>query len=474
LTSIREWATNPASPQVLWLTDVAGAGKSTIAKHLSEEWRREGRLGGCFFFDKNREDTRSMRRFCETVAYQVADIRPALRSAVLCGIKELSPPLPLSSFADKLQKMIIESMKGTNLVLVIDALDECDKDERGFMLRKLLPSLSQAPLTKILITSRPESDLVHHLSSYRSNTNSLHDADLQSNQADISKFVEDQMRTLVQSSTLTQTDVKLLAQRVNCLFILASTACKAIQFFPDPLAMLNTLLNPRSNVLTGINELYATILEKSFDCSQVKGDMASQARANIVQVLKAILAAYVPLDIATIDSILGIRTTRHIVKSLSSVLDVTGDGPVHILHPTFREFLEDKNVAKEFHVDISDAHKRVAVGCLAVMKAKLEFNICQFESSFNLNRSIDDLKDRIPKELQYACVYWPDHVTSSNNYGTPDQEVNTAVVEIVNDIYPLYWMEGMSALGKVPKMVENLQDLKAVPLVGAYFRSLRM
>jgi hypothetical protein len=43
LHSIREWAQDPTSPQILWLTDVAGAGKSTIAKHLSDEWRREGR-----------------------------------------------------------------------------------------------------------------------------------------------------------------------------------------------------------------------------------------------------------------------------------------------------------------------------------------------------------------------------------------------------------------------------------------------
>jgi hypothetical protein len=471
LTSIREWATNPASSQILWLTDVAGAGKSTIAKHLSDEWRREGRLGGCFFFDKNREDTRSTRRFCETIAYQVADIRPGLRSAILFGVKELSPPLPLSPFADKLQKMVIDPMKGANLILVIDALDECDKDERGFMLRNLLPSLSQAHFTKIFITSRPESDLVHHLGTYRSNTSSLHDANLQSNQADISKFVEDQMLNLVQSSTLTQGDVELLAKRVNCLFILASTACKAIQDCLDPPAMLDTLLNSKSNPLSGINSLYETVLQKASELPQVRGKMASLGRENIVKVLKAILAAVTPIDISTIDYILGVKTTATVVGSLSSVLNVTTDRPVHILHPTFREFLEDKAVSGTFHIDITNAHRLMAIGCLAVMKAKLEFNICQLESSFHPNKSIDDLKDRIPKELQYACVYWPDHITSSDNNSTPDQEVNTAVGEVVKDVYPLYWMEVMSALGKVQKMMEDLQDVKAVSLVGEYFRS---
>jgi hypothetical protein len=248
LHSIREWAQDPTSPQVLWLTDVAGAGKSTIAKHLADEWRREGRLGGCFFFDKNRLEATSTRHFCETIAYQLATSRfhqSHLRSAVHRGIKELDSAPSFSPFADKLQKIVIDPMKGMDLILVIDALDECDKRDRGALLCKLLPSLSQASLTKLLITSRPETDLVQHLHNYRSKTDSLHDVGLESNRADISLFVEEQMQILVQSSILTQRNVKSLAQRVNCLFILASTACKAIQDCPDPLAMLDTLVNSR-------------------------------------------------------------------------------------------------------------------------------------------------------------------------------------------------------------------------------------
>jgi WD40 repeat protein len=469
LNAIREWANNSALPQILWLTDVAGAGKSTIAKHLTDEWRRERRLGGCFFFNKNHPETTNTRRLCETIAYQVATSHPQLRSAVVFGIKEIGSDPSFSPFIDKLHKMVIGPIKGVNLIFVLDGLDECDKDDRGFMLRNLLPSLSQAPLIKVFITSRPESDLVQYLNIYRSNTDSLHDANLPSNQADVSKFVEDQMKNLVQSSILTQRDAQLLAQRVNCLFILASTACKAIQDCLDPPAMLNILLNSKSNPLSGINNLYETVLQKASELPQVRGNMSSLGKENIVKVLKAILAAVTPINITTIDFILGIKTTSLVVGSLSSVLSVRSDGLVHILHPTFREYLEDKEVSGEFYIDISNAHRMMAIGCLAVMNARLAFNICRFESSFSFNKSIYDLKDRIQKELQYACIYWPDHITSSNSNGNPDREVNTAVGEIFKGAYPLYWMEVMSALGKVPKMVENLQDLKDGPLVSRYF-----
>ncbi|CAG8743102.1 3448_t:CDS:1, partial [Acaulospora colombiana] len=263
LNAIREWADDPSSPQIWWLTDVAGAGKSTIAKHLSDEWRRERKLGACFFFDKNRRETSNTHRFCETIAYQFATNHLTLRPSVIHGIRELHSDPSFAPLVDKLREMVIGPVKGSGLILVIDALDECDKADRGKLLHNLLDLLPQARPTKLLVTSRAESDLAHHLERYRSKTDSLHDVDLQSNQNDISIFVENQLSSLVLSSILGQNDVKLLSQRVSCLFILASTACKAINDDLDPRAMLEILLSPKSNALLGINELYETILRKA-------------------------------------------------------------------------------------------------------------------------------------------------------------------------------------------------------------------
>jgi hypothetical protein len=198
--------------------------------------------------------------------------------------------------------------------------------------------------------------------------------------------------------------------------------------------------------------------------------MSKIGRATIIKVLQAILAAVTPLSITTIDAILGIETTRHVVESLSSVLNVTVDGPVHLLHPTFREFLEDKEVSGTFHVILTDAHKMLAKGCLAVMKKQLQFNICRLESSFYLNKDIPDLTDRISrfvsKELQYGCLYWPDHIIRSEKR-TPNEEVSYALCGILENAYPLYWIEVISALGMVSNAFLNLQNLRNKPFVGA-------
>jgi hypothetical protein len=190
--------------------------------------------------------------------------------------------------------------------------------------------------------------------------------------------------------------------------------------------------------------------------------------STIIKILKAILAAVTPLDIPTINSILGIKTTKHVVGSLSSVLSVTVDGLVYILHPTFREFLEDEAIAGAFHVDVVDGHIMMAKGCLAIMKKQLKFNICQLESSFYLNKDVPDLKERISsyisKELQYGCLYWSDHVVNSGN-SVRNEQVNVAVGKILDDVYPFYLIEVMSALERVPRALASLQNLKKGPLV---------
>ncbi|KAG8848378.1 hypothetical protein FRC20_002546 [Serendipita sp. 405] len=458
LDYIRRWADHQDTVQVCWLTDVAGAGKSTIAKKLSGEWRSKGRLGACFFFDKNRPDATNKQAFCDTIAAQLANNQPQLLPLIIEGIQAIGPVLSVCPFEEKLQKLVIRPLQDTAVVLVIDALDECDERDRDILLRNLLGSLNQVIRLKILITSRPEKDITELLGSYRSPTDSLHDVELKSNRDDIAMFVKHQMERLVQSGDLTVEEVTQLANRVNCLFILASTACKVIHKSPSPQSSLQELMDPKRNSLGDINRLYWVILAKACQANQ---DGQSEAPKEVIEVLQAILAAAVPLSISTIAKLLRSQSTGRIVELLSSVLSVRHDGTVVILHPTFREFLEDRRAASIFHIDVADAHGLMAKGCLATMKRELLFNICRLESSFFRNRDVPDLNERvskyIPEQLQYGCTHWLDHVTKSSPRSHENDR--TAALEFMEGRSPLYWMEVLSALGKIPKILRDLQEV---------------
>ncbi|PVF91364.1 hypothetical protein CPB86DRAFT_820554, partial [Serendipita vermifera] len=163
LDAINAWANNHTSDQVLWLADVAGSGKSTIARHLAEQWRGNGRLGGVFFFNKNVVDAANIRLFCTTIAAQLAhhpQYRSQLQSSIIDGMKAL---VPMPPFKEKLRRLVIEPSKGLELVLVIDALDECKENERITLLDCLLCLIKLSPHLKSFITSRPELDIDRRL-----------------------------------------------------------------------------------------------------------------------------------------------------------------------------------------------------------------------------------------------------------------------------------------------------------------------
>ncbi|PVF92292.1 hypothetical protein CPB86DRAFT_819763, partial [Serendipita vermifera] len=317
LNDIEAWANNPHSDQVLWLTDVAGAGKSTIARHLAEQWKKTEQLGGFFFFNKNVADATNIRLFSSTIAAQLAHHpkhRAQLQSSIVDGVKELGPT---PSFKDRLIKLVIEPSKGLELILIVDALDECNEYDRKTLLDSILSSIFQSPDLKLLITSRPEPDIDQWLHKYRSHTNSLHHAELDSNKADIEKFVTHQMKGLVSAGRLDSKNVGHLCKRVNCLFILASTACRAICNHPDPAMLLKKLLDTRSNTLTNINTLYHKILEDACRFKDFNETSWSDLQEKMMQVLKAIMSAAIPLTISSFDAILGIKDTDAVVKSLA-------------------------------------------------------------------------------------------------------------------------------------------------------------
>jgi hypothetical protein len=468
LDYIRNWANESDSPPILWLTDVAGAGKSTVAKHMSDEWRRDGRLGGCFFFNKNQPEAANTKLFSETIAAQLSATRtqhPRIRLSIIEAIKSLDPTPSIYPFKERLEKLVMEQLKDLDLVLVVDALDECNERDRAILLKHLLSFISQGMKVKVFITSRPEPDIVTFLGPYQAHTDSLHDPILKSNQKDISIFVENGLGDLVLASILEREDVVRLASRVNCLFILASTACKVIQKSLDPRAMLEVLMNPQNNRLRHINNLYFTILEKACqvdDLEALEEEVPGPEKV-IHEVLQVILVAALPLSIAAISSILDLKYAGHLIKRLSSVLSVKNDETVYILHPTFSEFLQDKKAAGSFYVNSSNAHHIMGKRCLAVMKKELKFNICQLKSSFYCNQDVTDFKDRIRKfisaGLQYGCVYWPFHILCSS-IASAERDFTEKIAEIFDGPGALYWVEVLSALEMVFMGIARLQEIQ--------------
>ncbi|KAG8754225.1 hypothetical protein FRC14_005280 [Serendipita sp. 396] len=202
------------------------------------------------------------------------------------------------------------------------------------------------------------------------------------------------------------------------------------------------------------SNFYSTLLTNAY--------RPSGAREIIMQTLQIVLVAEHPLTIRSIDALLGTKNEELLVNSLSSVISIAADGTVTIIDPIFRDFLHDKETAGSFYIDEVQSHSLMARSCFVVMMEELTFNICRIDSSFVRNNEIPDMNERISSfissQLQYAAIHWHKHLIQSG------EELRRSLSDMLEQFsrspYPLYWMEVISALGKVRGSLCGLQDAR--------------
>ncbi|KAG8822059.1 hypothetical protein FRC19_006795 [Serendipita sp. 401] len=202
------------------------------------------------------------------------------------------------------------------------------------------------------------------------------------------------------------------------------------------------------------SNFYSTLLNNA---SQPSG-----AREIIMQTLQIILVAEHPLTIGSIDALLGTKNEELLVNALSGVIGIATGGIITIIDPIFRDFLHDKETAGSFYIDEVQSHSLMARSCFAVMMQELTFNICRIDSSFVRNNEIPNMNEKISSfissQLQYAAIHWHKHLIQSGeeSHGS----LSDMLGQFSTSPYPLYWMEVISALGKVRGSLCGLQDAR--------------
>jgi hypothetical protein len=425
LNEARSWATNEASSQVFWLADVAGAGKSTVAMHLSREWKSNGQLAGRFFFSRDAEETRTPKLFFTTIAQQgLSHLGREIKAATLDGIRALHEPVsaPLEDQCLEIFVRPLESLSSTK-ILVVDALDECEPTTCVRLLRVLLRSLSNIPRLKIFLTSRPDAHITEALSEAQPERTSLR-INQEENDRDISQFMKEKLVLI----GLPGHRIEQLVLRSEGLFIWASTVCKILhRYRGNRDKFVNELLAHGPHQM---NLLYEVALQQAIPDLTEEGNLSAYQ-----SVLGVIIGAFEPLSPATVNRILGIENTYEIVRDLGSVLDCQDpDDPIRFLHPTFREFL--LSTSTHFHIDEAETHLTFAKACLDIMACDLRYDICDlFKDHLDEDISEEDqdtysedsrqseqddsiLENHTTQALRYSCQFWGEHLIFQNGIET--------------------------------------------------------
>ncbi|KAH7339070.1 hypothetical protein B0J17DRAFT_717490 [Rhizoctonia solani] len=452
LSQIEEWLFDGDMPTVYWLNGMAGTGKTTIAYTFSERLEKRKRLAASFFCTRTSADCRNVTRIIPSIAYQLARYSTLFQSA-LCEVLGEEHDVGSKTAEKQFGRLLLDPLtkaKNTmpdNLVVVIDALDECE-DRVGVetLLDILFRHASDMPL-RFFVTSRPEPEIYARmmLDVKARQAMHLHDIEKSLVQADIELYLKEELSFVIPTAS----QIKQLAERSGSLFIYAATFVRYIRFgkrFADPQQRLQSVLalTPESaKKHAEIDALYTAILESALKEAQMEKNEAEDVKL----VLRTVLFAQEPISVETIAILSGIDNPQRDTKLVST------------LHASFPDFMLSSDRSKSFFCDIVAHSQLLAERCFVVMKEQLRFNICELESSFVPNNKVDNLKERIEQKisptLAYACRYWGSHLAfAPKSEGFPGM-----LEEFVSDRL-LFWMEVLSLRREMAMGLETLVKAK--------------
>ena len=148
------------------------------------------------------------------------------------------------------------------------------------------------------------------------------------------------------------------------------------------------------------------------------------------------------------------------VDALSSLLyrDEATNRGIRVRHLSVYDFFVSDRC--EYQVNLRDADVQLGIACLKVMTTQLRFNICNLEDSRLANADIKDLPSRVKQNisdaLQYSCLHWLNHLS------IPPADRDQCLLALggfLDGLYPLFWIEVLSIMGKVPVGVPSLRKL---------------
>ncbi|OLN83266.1 Vegetative incompatibility protein HET-E-1-like protein 7 [Colletotrichum chlorophyti] len=497
LEQITKWINDSDAKSVLWLNGMAGTRKSTISRTIARSLAATNQLGASFFFKRGEADRNNISKFFSTIASQMVKALPTLASHIKETI-DTDPAIFNKALREQFEKLLLEPMlevqqegyTGHSIAIVVDALDECDRDDDVKIIIHLLSRVKalNSPRIKVFLTSRPELPIRLGFNEVKGTYQDLilHEIPPPVIERDIQAFLEHELRKIRKSynslvskeqqlpdSWPDQLQIQTLVNMAVPLFIFAATTCRFLdqRGFGGPDHQLRQVLDYQTKVQSSELDLvskfemtYRPALDQQLvNLSPREKDKAVEQFRHIVGTI-IILSS--PLSTTALGHLLGVD--RSVIADrldmLHSVLSIPKDStsPVRLLHLSFRDFLLDTRQRDEknpFWVDEKQTHRQLAVRCLDVMGC-LRQDVCGLKAPGTLRSTIDcrRIDACLPPEVQYACIYWAHHTQQAGS----EAELSDLVYSFLTRHF-LHWLEALSLLGRASESLSVLHTL--VPIL---------
>ncbi|KIK53578.1 hypothetical protein GYMLUDRAFT_178732, partial [Collybiopsis luxurians FD-317 M1] len=464
LNRLKSWVSDStvSCPPIFWICGMAGTGKSTIAKSICEYYSKENRdckLGASFFCSRQLPELRAQMNVIPTIAYgmsiKFSAFKDAFTSVDQEGFKDLNRHV-VNLLVDPWKR--IAQINSVKWLIVLDALDELEGEGGYHILQQLIEKVAGIHGLKILVTSRPDHDIVEVCKEPLSKT-ICHLEDVEESMAlqDITKFIHTKLVHLLPNW---EAELNQLAEQCGGLFIYAATAVRYISGNPiskvpmknqKQAEQLKILLRKPDIILTKdshIGILYQKILDEVLN---------TEGGDDVRTLVSTIVCSREPLSVPILAK-LSNKTgeepdetwVNNVVNALHAMTYIK-DGTIYIYHKSFLDFFPKDWIAGQ--------NILLAENCMHIIQCGLRFNMCDIASSFHLDSEVSNLqskvREKLGNELGYAVQYWISYLV--------EQKASNSLLDSLIGLMEskiLFWIEAMNLLQKKLNCHKNVLDLQ--------------
>lgn len=290
---------------------------------------------------------------------------------------------------------MLHRCKSPRVYVIVDALDECQDDGMADLLRLIVRTgLDYPSKIKWLLTSRPLDSAEQQL--LTGSDQVLVSLELNS------KYVSEAVKAYIAlkaaeldrrnayGPTLRQNIQTELTNRAEGTYLWVSLVCKRLESVHRDKAVTTI-----QDLPPGLPDLYDRMFRQlsSGDSAVVKGCM---------RLLKAILLAYRPLNVAEVSSVSGLSdewtTIEALVDRCASFLEMRGT-EIEFVHKSARDYLTGENGQSILDSYENYGHGGVALSCLSYLSQRLKVNLVDLPRP-------DSTRELMERNRQAASVAW--------------------------------------------------------------------
>ncbi|KAK1446285.1 hypothetical protein CMEL01_10528 [Colletotrichum melonis] len=420
-----EWVANRG--QTLLCYGMPGAGKtimtSVVIDHLIHRFREEAGVGiayvYCNFKDTERQDCHDLLSSLAKQLAQSCSPFPQSLETLYNTHHKRRTSRTIQETGDLLQMI---SSCYERVFIVVDALDECDRNARQAFLPEIL-RLQQRSQVNIFATTREIPEILES----KEFENSI-SVEIRAIQEDVLRYTSDRM-TRMQSFVRNNLDLqkeirRTIAEKVNGMFLLARLLIDAWSNKLSPKELKKALkvfgeTSEKANIYSAVyNEAMNRIRSQPSEHVELALNVLSWTtgakRPLTIEELQHALAVEEGETDIDQDNIIPVETMISVCAGLVTVSERRGR-VIQLVHQTTQEYFERKR-----HQFFPDIDSQIAIACTNYLSIKNVYKLpgdsdsySDFEFKFE-RRHLQGRRYKSAPFFDYATLYWGEHTRESS------------------------------------------------------------